>query len=349
MSDQTKISWCDSTFNPWVGCTKVSAGCAHCYAERANVRFRGDTPGNWGPGAPRRVTVTSNWRKPVMWNRMAASCGSSSGAENCPFCSGPAGPHRHRVFCGSQCDWLDEEAPIEAFARLLALIHATPNLDWLMLSKRPQNWEDRLAAAWMQASATEPKGTYDLQNWINDWYGRRIAPANVWIGTTVEDQTRADERIPHLLSIPARVRFLSCEPLLEQIDISYPESFYPNGPTRCCDGRECACMGMPIDPPLVWELQWVICGGESGPFARPMHPDWARGLRDQCAAAGVAFHFKQWGEWIPEKQIVAALPWTRMYSHPDGTRMLRAGKEIAGRKLDGVEHDAFPVVGKGGA
>lgn len=289
MSENSKIEWCDHTFNPWIGCTKVSPGCANCYAETLMDTRYGKV--QWGKDKPRARTSAANWKLPLKWNRMAASCGKPEGADECPICSGPNGPHRPRVFCASLADWLDDEVPIEWLADLLALIHATPNLDWLMLTKRPENFKSRLVAA-IAGNWADPA---DLTDRIHAWVDGTRIPHNVWIGTTVENQDMADKRIPDLLRIPARVLFLSCEPLLESIDVSYPEAFYPDGPTRCCDGRECSCMGMPIDPPLVWELNWVICGGESGPNARPMDVEWARSLRDQCKAANTAFFMKQMG------------------------------------------------------
>jgi len=168
-------------------------------------------------------------------------------------------PRRPRVFCASLADWLDDEVPVEWLADLLQLIADTPELDWLLLTKRPESWEARIMEC-MHASRL-------AVDWIN---GK--APANVWIGTTVEDQERADERIPALLKIPARVRFLSCEPLLGPVDFSR--------------GGCAAWMGM---------IDWVICGGESGPKARPADLDWFRSLRDQCKAAEVAFFMKQLG------------------------------------------------------
>lgn len=267
MAENTKIEWTDHTFNPWIGCTKVSDGCKNCYAERDFDKRRHIV--EWGAGKPRKRTTPDNWNKPLAWNRKAEKDGA-----------------RPRVFCASLADWLDPEVPIEWLADLLELIQATPHLDWLLLTKRPEQWADRLHEAMRVA-----EGPYDFE--ISHWLDG-APPANVWIGTTVENQ-KATARIPHLLSIPARVRFLSCEPMLGPVDLNAvkrPDDAYMNaqGHTGVITTIK------EPDDYLYWSkrgIHWVICGGESGPNARPMHPDWARGLRDQCVVAGVPFFFKQ--------------------------------------------------------
>lgn len=296
------IEWTDHTFNPWEGCTKVSPGCAHCYAEARNLRFSGGE--NWGPGAPRRRTSAAYWKQPLKWNGEAAEF----------LLKNPMAP-RPRVFCASLADWLDDEVPIEWLIDLLDLIRSTPNLDWLLLTKRPENFRERVGN-WGPA-----KASMALQGWVYDWFHGN-PPANVWIGTTVEDQQRADERIPDLLKIPARVRFLSCEPLLGPVNLDLHERFL----------RYAAI------------VDWVICGGESGKGARPMHPDWARSLRDQCAAACVSFFFKQWGEWVPDHRYTAKGEHSLVSSgrHWTAAEMTKTGKLTAGRMLDGKEHSAFP-------
>lgn len=299
MAETTKIQWCDATFNPWIGCAKVSPGCANCYAER-DFDLRKHVA-KWGAGQPRHRTSAANWKQPLRWDQyarknevLALVAQMEPGAT---VASAP--PHvRPRVFCGSLCDWLDDEVPVEWMADLLDLIRRTPHLDWLLLTKRPENFWSRMANVTNLGSSYQSGLDGFARGWLNG-----EPPANVWIGTTVEDQQRADERIPALLKIPARVRFLSCEPLLGPVDLGFGERG-----TGCVDGG-----GM---------LDWVICGGESGPHARPMHPDWARSLRDQCAAAKVPFLFKQW----------------------DGAK---GGKRFVSRLLDGREHNEFPEVRHG--
>ena len=355
MSEKTNIEWTDHTFNPWIGCAKVSPGCVHCYADRQD-NHRKWTPEGWGKGKPRKRTSAANWRQPLLWNQNAKKfpwkcptcecCITDDAYESdpCVECSNCHKAYlvprnRPRVFCGSLCDWLDGEVPIEWLADLLALIHQTPNLDWQLLSKRPENWESRMLKCSVHLKAVRG----DMPTWLWDWrnaYG--APPPNVWIGVSVEDQARADERIPELLKIPAKVRFLSCEPLLG------PLSRFIKG-TRAA-GHE--------SQETRW-VDWVICGGESGPQARPMHPDWARSLRDQCQAAKVPFFFKQWGEWIGSDQgINPAVSHAEMkerggvhvwdYCKPPGPPHFgmdfnyRVGKKAAGNILDGRLWDEFP-------
>lgn len=353
MGADTKIEWCDHTFNAWIGCTKVSPGCAHCYAETQD-KFRGWTPEGWGPGKPRKRTSEAYWKDPLRWEREAAQRlagwqarrdrASADGHAQLFDALSAVKPPRPRVFCASLADWLDDEVPIEWLADLLDLIRRTPHLDWLLLTKRPQNWRSRIEAVAAHLAATRPfdagGSDHDVtQGMVHAWL-HGVDPANVWAGTTVEDQTRADERIPHLLRIPARVRFLSCEPLLGPVDLKSARAFdvpiYGD------------CGGYPPPP----RIDWVIAGGESGPGARPMHPDWARSLRDQCAAAGVPFLFKQWGEWAPGTNFADHIP-SGTCCDFDGTlktdaqRVWKVGTKAAGRLLDGVEHNAFPEVARG--
>jgi protein gp37 len=287
MSANSKIEWTDHTFNPWIGCTKVSPGCANCYAEAQNNLRKWNREG-WGKGVPRKRTSEANWKHPLMWNKQASvesQCASSilqdskAGERNIEWATNY---HRPRVFCASLADWLDDEIPIQWLADLLDLIRRTPNLDWLLLSKRPENWLSRVEQAGFHLRRIRPDdagGTaHDrAEGFVNAWLNG-VEPSNVWIGTTVENQDMADKRLPQLLSIPARVRFLSCEPLLDPVDIS---SILPDEDGYRATGDH--------------YIDWVICGGESGPNASPMNPDWARSLRDQCAAASVPFFMKQMG------------------------------------------------------
>lgn len=328
MAENSKIEWTDHTFNPWIGCTKVSPACDHCYAEAWDARFKGH---RWGPHAPRTKTSAANWRKPLKWNREAEERGI-----------------RYRVFCASLADVFDNHPSIDPQWRLelWELIAETPNLDWLLLTKRPQNIVRFLPDEWGSGEWGEP------------W-------SNVWLGTTVENQTEADRRIPHLLATPAAVRFVSAEPLLGPVDItrwlsirwqcSSCRGYFSGAHKQTCPdcssvGGWCgshAFNGRGRSPNPVFPAQsgrgidWVIVGGESGPNARPMHPDWARSLRDQCAAAGVAFFFKQWGEWVSVSEVEGP---GEHHSFDDGATVRRVGKTRAGRLLDGVEHNGMPEV-----
>jgi len=275
-TEHTKIQWCDRTFNPWEGCEKVSPGCKNCYAEARNRRFGGGEAVNWGPGAPRQRMSTRYWEQPLAWDK--ASYDERVG-------------DRPRIFCASLSDWLDPAVPTRWRVDLLNVIRRTPNLDWLLLTKRPQHFQGLMRAAFRLASELSRENDTVLApqmdrttGWIEEWVnshrlpnGGTGAPANVWVGTSVEDQARTEERIPALLSIPARVRFLSCEPLLERVHLDFGAPRF-----RTADSYHS-------------EIHWVICGGESGKGARPFDPEWARDMRVECALSRVPFFMKQMG------------------------------------------------------
>lgn len=309
MGSKTGIAWCDKTFNLWEGCSKVSPGCVHCYAETRAKRF-GSV--EWGVGKKRRRTSPANWRQPLKWNEEAARhygiclrCDAPV-VMNTPVsvecgCGiyGTAPKTRPvLVFSSSLGDWLDPEVPAEWLADQLELIAKTPHLVWLLLTKRPELWRERLLSAY--STGMDKRLSVEWSAMLRGWLAG-TPPANVWVGTTVEDQQRADERIPVLLSIPARVRFLSCEPLLEAVVVK-PLGRKPLYHCNGC-GREllrdscCRCLSMNNTcSNQTRGIDWVICGGESGSKARPFDLAWARSLRDQCAAAGVPFFMKQVGD-----------------------------------------------------
>ena len=315
MAENTKIEWTDHTFNPWIGCTKVSPGCDHCYAENLMDTRMGVA--SWRPGAERVRTKEANWKMPLRWNAQADAFMDQHG-------------RRQRVFCASRAVVFDNAVDPQWRADLFKLIAETPNLDWLLLTKRIGNVRGMLAEL---AHGSDPDLTLlDM-----------MPLPNVWIGATIVNQAEADRDIPKLLDVPARVRFLSMEPLLGPVDLTHIEVFggdaeiFPlKGTTDCVDDE-----GAPTDD--VPALDWVIVGGESGPGARPMSPDWARSLRDQCAAAGVPFLFKQWGEWIPMLGQAEGVPVREKTTTPDGWVMGHAGKKAAGRLLDGRTWDGFPT------
>lgn len=234
MGSKSKIEWTDHTFNPWWGCTKVSPGCAHCYADAFAKRTGHPV---WGPDALRRFFPDPHWRAPLTWNAAARDAAV-----------------RRRVFCASMADVFEDRPDlVEPRARLFDLIGRTTWLDWLLLTKRPENI-GRL--------------------WLSD-----VVAPNVWYGTTVEDQARADERIPQLLAVPAAVRFLSVEPLLGPVDLRP----YLDGSTRWSVRTNAT------------NVDWVIVGGESGPGARPCDVAWIRSIVDRCIDAGVPVFVKQIG------------------------------------------------------
>ena len=256
MGKHTSIAWTDHTFNPWRGCTRVSSGCDNCYAESWSKR-NPSVLGVWGDNGTRVVASDSYWREPLRWDRDAAKRGV-----------------RERVFCASLADVFEDRTDlVDPRARLWRLIALTPNLDWLLLTKRPEN------AAHMADRAAGPGG-YDgslLRVPVKPW------PSNVWLGTTVENQAMADARIPRILCVPAAVRFLSCEPLLEAVDLGL--MWRTDTGRWDSTGRE-----LPLR-----RIDWVICGGESGAHARPFDVAWARSLVAQCRSAGVACFVKQLG------------------------------------------------------
>lgn len=240
----------------------------------------------WGDDAPKREFSEKHWNELLRWDRHAREAGV-----------------RRRVFTNSMSDLFDKFAPDGVRERHFPFIERTPNLDHLLLTKRIGNVERMVPAHWLDGG----------------W------PANAWLGISVVNQEEADRDIPKLLRVPARVRFLSIEPMLGPIRL-YDDWLYGVGWSRCHG---------PLD--------WVIAGGESGPHARPTHPDWFRSLRDQCTAAGVSFLFKQWGEWVPMMGHVEGVPVRgEKFTHRDGTIMGYAGKKAAGRHLDGITHDHFP-------
>lgn len=299
---ETKIEWTRGpngeqgfSFNPWVGCTKVSDGCNSCYAESWAKRSGSVT---WG--GERRLTSAANWAMPLKWNRIAAETGT-----------------RPRVFCASLADVFDNQVLREWRYDLLWLISNTPNLDWLLLTKRIGNAQEML-----DSECARMGFPWSAERW-----------PHVWLGATVCNQKEADRDVPKLLAVPARVRFLSIEPMLGPIDISTIRARFVavNGPAV---GDISAGLIKPLEGPC--GIDWVICGGESGPKARPMRAEWARSLRDQCEAANVAFLLKQWGEWLPDNQNPTMAP-----PH-DQSGAIKVGKKSAGRLLDGVEHNGYP-------
>jgi protein gp37 len=324
MGADTRIEWADHTFNPWTGCTRVSEACRNCYAETL-ARRAPQTFGGWGPSGERKRTSASYWQQPRLWNKRAEKAGI-----------------RQRVFCASMADVFDDHPTIDPTWRpaLWDLIDATPNLDWLLLTKRPEN-----------ASAMLPHARIQR---------------NVWLGVTAETQDDANTRIPALLRVAAARYFVSIEPMLGPVDLLPWLRPHDDGPCPVSDpdclGADGDCHDACVAPDPM--LDWIIAGGESGAHARPSHPDWFRALRDQCQASGAAFFFKQWGEWLPRSQgarQAGSMPWGAL-AH-DGTfspltttwsgrqedstdqeaGMVRVGKKAAGAALDGREHRAVPA------
>ena len=300
----TNIEWCQETWNPITGCTKISEGCRNCYAGRMAKRLAGRygypadepfTPGNWRGSRINKKTGDMIISNPRYWKKP------------------------RKVFVCSMGDFFHETVTREMKDAVYRVVCSHPRHTFLFLTKRPEN----------------------VMSW---WLGN---VPNVWLGVTAENQEQADKRIPILLSIPAAIRFVSIEPMLGPVHINYSKMF----PTDVCFQK----------PPL---LDWVIVGGESGPGARPMHPDWVRQVRDDCVNAGVPFFFKQWGGWAPVeyydrdyylisegkhgtplKPMIMA---KRLFNGVDnGSSVFPVGKKRAGRMIDGRTWDGYPDPPKG--
>lgn len=292
MAENTPIEWTDHTFNPWIGCTKVGPGCDHCYAEDLMDRRHGRV--EWG--GDRSRTAASTWALPHRWQRAAPAFLAAHG-------------RRQRVFCASLADVGDNHRSILPAWRadLAATVRATPDLEWLFLTKRIGNMPGILL------------GMFDA-----------TPPENIRIGATIVNQAEWDRdagKIAQVAVIVGRERiFLSMEPLLGPVDLDH--AYYP----------------------AKRFVGWVIAGGESGRDARPMHPDWVRGIRGYCAENGIPFLFKQWGEWgqaagdtLPGDRLLMSWPEGEDGFIRQGVKMRRYGKKAAGRILDGVTHSAFPA------
>lgn len=316
MADGSKIEWTDATWNVVIGCDKVSPGCDHCYAVRTAHRMQAnpnpvisaayagtEADGDWTG----RVNLVENRLDlPLKWRRP------------------------RRIFVNAQSDLFHDQVPDEFIARVWAVMASAPRHTFQVLTKRHGRMRSLLSSP--HFVELFDREWCRIPDWAPRWPDPDFIPAghtyhlgdgplsNVWLGVSVEDQKRADLRVPALLDTPAAVRWLSCEPLLGPVDLD-------TQPWR------------PIGSDLP-RLDWIVAGGESGPGSRPMHPDWARSLRDQCDVAGVPFLFKQWGSHRPSAvgSIVRG-----------GVRfpMVPASKRAAGRELDGRTWDEYPVAANG--
>lgn len=310
MGEQTAISWCQHTFNPWVGCQKISPACDGCYAARLmderlhRVEFGG--PGK-GVGT-RSLTSEANWKEPLRWNRQAAALGIY------PF-----------VFGGSLMDPFDKHVPARWRRRYFdEVIRPTKHLVWLLLTKRPQ----------LIIDLSEEAGGL---------------PENVALGTTAEDQERWDQNIGDLVNAKAmtgaRFAFASCEPLLGPINprkARVTRSMMRHF-TWSASGHEWFDPIHPRQDPR-FKLDWIITGGETDQGAhkaRPWNPQWARDIRDDCEATGTPFHHKQNGEWVSVSEV-EGFGGEEFFTFDDGRTVRKVGRRHSGRAIDGVVHDAFP-------
>lgn len=359
MSDQRKsgIEWTDQTWNPIRGCSKVSQGCKHCYAETMAARFSKPgqpyekviTNGRWNGDV---VLVPEHLADPLRWQRP------------------------RRVFVNSMSDLFHESLAFEDIAAVFGVMAAAPRHTFQVLTKRPKRaleffkwvtsvcWDirPRSMGEWTVCHGEallrdDEPGTIHRTSEEAD--GRPWPLPNVWLGVSIEDQATADERIPLLLQCPAAVRWVSAEPLLGPVNL---RAYLPHASL----GETMQRLANAVDrgDTSLQLLDWVVVGGESGPGARPMHPDWARSLLDQCVPEGTSFLFKQWGDWKSILDLDRDDPdWRsrklQMMPRDDNHRWLnvagghgfhgdrvvmvrRVGKHAAGRELDGKVWDQYP-------
>lgn len=337
MADKTGIEWTDATWNPVTGCSKVSQGCKHCYAEREWPRMTKLVPAYTGRDFTDVRAHGDRLDQPIRWAK------------------------RRMIFVNSMSDLFHPAVPDDfidsVFGVMWACLYGRNEQDghvFQVLTKRADRMRDYFRTdrrkAWALAAihyggGIDPDGLWDQ---TMDFEGPH---PRIWLGVSVEDQAAANERILLLLDTPAAVRWISAEPLLGPVDlnrilVNAERGFHASALHEQHD--DCYYQSNA-------QLDWVVVGGESGPKARPMHPDWARSLRDQCAAAGVPFLFKQWGEWFPTSigqsgsQLGAwngddFMPGWGDIKNPENN-MVRAGKRaFGGRLLDGVQHDGYPEV-----
>lgn len=345
MGDRTGIEWTDATWNPLRGCSRVSDGCRHCDAETVAARFSGEGQ----PYAGLIHPTTRGWNGTVrlIWEALGLPARWSK---------------PRRIFVNSMSDLFHESVPFETIDMIFAVMAQNPRHTFQVLTKRAERMHrylsapDRLERIYAQWYATSGQPA-EAENW---------PLPNVWVGVSVEDQRAADTRIPLLLTSPAAVRWISAEPLLGPVDLQLVAVPLDQDNLRRpwdLDGYKFNAL-TPHDEDRFYQppaaLDWVVVGGESGREARPMHPAWARTLRDQCAAAGVPFLFKQWGEWEPREEWTGhqgggkferqtAIMLDGSPCHHDvvpqdvgAHRLARVGKKAAGRLLDGVQHDGYP-------
>ena len=343
MADATRIEWTDATWNVVTGCAVVSPGCTNCYAMKlAGTRLKHH---------PSRAGLTIDSKAGPVWNGRVRF--------NAEWLTQPLRWSRpRRIFVAAHGDLFHEGVTDDQLDQIFAVMALAPQHTFQVLTKRPERMRAYFARLTSSQVGREhetciaPELLDDAAAAVLGTHGNALDETpwplpNVWLGVSVEDQARADERIPLLLETPAAVRWISAEPLLGPVDLSEIQVhggdsvIYPlQWTTDCVDLHG-------NDHPDVPPIDWVVAGGESGPGARPMHPDWARQLRDQCAAAGVPFLFKQWGDWAPDPVPPGSARGFHAWAHPPvgkgpGGTVYLVGKRTAGRLLDGWLHDAYP-------
>lgn len=354
MADHTHIEWTEATWNPITGCSVTSPGCTNCYAMKlAGTRLR-DHPSR--AGLTRMSKASSSSSEAV--GRKGTPVWTGEVRFNEQWLDQPLRWKRPRmIFVCAHGDLFHESVPDAWIDRVFAVMALCPQHTFQVLTKRSARMRAYIAGidnggehlvgegwrgALIEGEAQSFWHARTGDNSVSEWLAVHLPLPNVWLGVSVEDQARADERIPDLLATPAAVRWLSCEPLLGPVDLT---TLHHDGITNID-----ALRGMHgVAQPMLAEcdkIDWIVAGGESGRRARHMHPNWARGLRDQCAAAGVPFFFKQWGEMIyaPERDLHGFKRSDFVDEFGTDVGFLKVGKKRAGRVLDGVLHDGFPQV-----
>lgn len=340
MSAHTHIEWTDATWNIITGCSVVSAGCKHCYAMKlAGTRLQHH---------PSRAGLTVETSAGPVWNGQVRF--------NEQWLKQPLEWRRSRlIFPCAHGDLFHESVPFEWIDQVVAVMAVANWHTYQVLTKRAASM-----AAYFSDPATLGRILQILAKWrettvrceleqVDDGLPGFSLP-NVWLGVSAENQQTADERIPHLLKMPAARRWVSLEPLLGPIDLTsirrepcdyghahkMLDSLTGEGVVAGSDGNEEYVRRTRYYPR---GLDWVVVGGESGTSSRPAHPAWFRSLRDQCNSVGVPFLFKQWGDWVSVSEVAGA---GRHHTFPDGARVRHVGKRRAGRRLDGALHDGYP-------
>lgn len=327
MAEHSTIEWTDATWNPVTGCTLVDEGCRHCYAATLAATRLKNHPSRAGlarinaAGEAKftgEVRFNEQWlADPLRWKRP------------------------RRIFVCAHADLFHPAVPDAWIDQVFAVMALTRQHTFQILTKRPDRaraYLNALAAPHRQMEIRDAGRKAGAKLLDLPDICRRITALplpNVWLGTSISDQASADQRIPDLLATPAAVRFLSAEPLLGPVDLHWAMSH----PIEIAAGfLERGQFSPGLEK--LRGLDWIICGGESGAKARPMNPQWARDLRDQCVVAGVAFFFKQWGEWVSVSEVAGP---GEHFSFPDHRTVRRTGKKLAGRLLDGHEWNEVPA------
>ncbi|MEP0233441.1 phage Gp37/Gp68 family protein [Roseibium sp.] len=334
MASSSKIEWTDATWNPIRGCSRVSEGCRNCYAEVMAARFSG--PDQWGEGLARMVK-TADGATDHRWT------GRVEAAPDAVLDAPLRWKKPRRIFVNSTSDLFHEKLPDALIDQVFAVMALCPQHTFQILTKRPERMRRYLAKQPLARRRWEDVIRSRFERWT---VSPNVVPQNVWLGVSIEDHATAETRIPYLLETPAARRFVSAEPLLGPVDFAA----ITMSPHLTCIPGAVSCLG---------GIDWVIVGGESGPGARPMHPQWARQIRDDCAAVGTGFTFKQWGAWLPSSHCadLDAVGECHLGEFHDGgdwvlgcicrdgdpdMPMFLVGKGKAGRLLDGVLHDWTP-------